>query len=176
MKVRNPIWFLLLLAILLGCQPRRTDQMVLSPNYTVLHYCEDLVWVQEEWVIETQRRYDKFVLVLCHGTELAGQWYATPDLSPPLPVRELVRDVRRRFPERRIVLIVCNPGGFILREPGVSFATTLVWTLPDSFVNPFANYMRDLPHNYVGDINEFKERSWEPIKVPRGGQSSKDGT
>jgi hypothetical protein len=106
---------------------------------------------------ETASRYESFVLLMVHGNEFAGEWFAFPDDTPPVLVECLVQAAQQAFPDTRVVAVICNPGGVSLETPGVSYATRSVWIIPDRFLDPWRNLLRDFPLNEVGNIYEFIE-------------------
>jgi len=120
----------------------------------VLSY--DIADAQRYWDDEIEAEYPNALLVIAHGNTDpgTGEWYAYPTDSDPLPVREVVLNVRKTYPERHIVLLVCNPDGLILDGVNnVSYARESVWIWPDRVVQ---YNIRDLiDPDGVGSFDEF---------------------
>lgn len=130
---------------------------------------DSLEWSVELWRSEIARRYPGAVGLVCHGGDM-GHWTLHPDhrrlvLLPtgpipfylqdrPFPVEQEIAVLRAKYPGRRIVLVVCNPGHYRLNIPGVSYALESVWAVPDRSLNP-----RSQQHpEDVGNVFEFQER------------------
>jgi hypothetical protein len=87
------------------------------------------------WQREIARRFPNAVGILVHGGDVVeGQWIVGTSYSPwrhSMLVSDLVRHYQRLHPDRTIVLLTCNPGHIRLRIPGVYYATSDVWCVPD---------------------------------------------
>jgi hypothetical protein len=124
----------------------------------VICYNADVAWGQDYWLREASSQYAEFILVMGHGDTYNGEWMMKPDHSAPVPVRTMIDSVRSEYPGVRIVLIVCNPGGHTLDDPGVTYATDNVWVLPDRFIDLGTNLYRDTKiGDGTGNIYEFVE-------------------
>ena len=86
------------------------------------------------WSSAAGRRIPNALIVVCHGSERGGVWTAKPDAPlQPLPVAELAGILHAEHPDRPIVLLICNPAGEPLSVPGVFYARSIVWQVPDCF-------------------------------------------
>lgn len=113
------------------------------------------------WIAETSRRYETFVLVLVHGEDVDGVWTAFPDAGSPVSVETLVERVRRDWPRRQIVLIVCNPGGHDLAVPGVAYSCQMVWLIPTRYTSTLGLKLREQSGiRATGCIDDFVETQW----------------
>lgn len=109
------------------------------------------------WMVEANRRFANPVVVFCHGDTYIDafgnpQWYAFPDVRPPLPVHTLALELKQDYPGRDIVLVICNPDGLELGVPGVHYSRGgSVWIVPDrnlsirSTIDPSA----------IGNVNDM---------------------
>jgi len=110
------------------------------------------------WKQQIARRYKDAVMVVCHGnTGPDGQWWAYPDYEAPLPMKDLVKRVRAIYPNRRIVLIACNPDALVFNEPGVTYAKESVWFWPDDIMVTNLDKADPTGEGGCGDIFEFTE-------------------
>ena len=167
MKIRIVVYSLLLVfALQVGCcvMPTHTWYDLPSPNQIdtkeIATWCGnvDLLSFVNEWVRETARRYDNFILITVHGEMLHGQFYTFADRGRPELIQTVVERIRRRYgDDRRIVLVVCNEAGLVIDFPKVTYARDIVWAQPDSFVSIFLNRRRDKDDDNIGDIFEFVE-------------------
>lgn len=126
------------------------------------------------WQQEIGRRFPHAVGILCHGGDFVeGQWIVSAkSYEHIVPVTELVEHVRKQFPDRTIVLLACNPGHLRLGIPGVYYAHSSVWCVPDRALTPemFSRATQTLDSGYeiggdqsrwqtapevVGNIYEF---------------------
>lgn len=88
------------------------------------------------WQREAARRFVNPVVVICHGAELNGSWYAFPDAPMrPMPVEAMAQTVHAIYPGRPVVLICCNARGCTLHVKGVWYAKDIVWCIPDDDVS-----------------------------------------
>lgn len=120
----------------------------------ILVYSETLRQYAPKWETEVYRRYPNSVLVLAHGNDMDGSWWCEyPDDDNRRLVSELIDQIRIQYPLRRIVLMICNPGGYKLDIPNISYALSNVWVIPDrelairSWLYP----------NTIGNIYEMQE-------------------
>lgn len=110
----------------------------------------------EFWKVEVSRRFPDAFVFVCHGNEeYDGKWVARPqDGMAPIPVQELADQLRQRFPDRVIVLLICNPGADVINTPGVYYALANVWYFPDRTGLGLPDRAIDDPTS-VGNIYEF---------------------
>ena len=92
------------------------------------------------WRDEIGRRFTNAVGVLVHGGDFVeGQWIVGTHRQPwehVTPIQTLVRDVQAKYPDRTIVLLACNTGHLPLGIPGVYYASSSVWCVPDRAITP----------------------------------------
>jgi hypothetical protein len=93
--------------------------------------------------------------VVGHGWDFEGEWYLWSSDDRILIVREIVDDVRKQYPGDVIVLIVCNPGGYVLDTPGVAYAKNDIWVLPDSRIDTEFVVNARRQDNVTGQASEF---------------------
>lgn len=119
------------------------------------------------WVQEVQRRFPKgAVIVFGHGKSDDNDQWATSEQSvvrilgrnflenkPSVPLVELVLEIRREYPSKPIVLVVCNGDKHRLNNKGVYYALKNVWTSPDFVIPPTADY--GVWGDGIGNIYEF---------------------
>lgn len=80
--------------------------------------------------MEARSKFARSVVVHVHGYAKDGVWMCGPDQGPPMPVEGVVRLLKHIYPDRRIVLVVCNEAGIPLRVANVSYGTRIVWSIP----------------------------------------------
>ena len=121
------------------------------------------------WQQEVGRRFHHSVVILVHGGDfLEGEWIVGSEQygHPVITAKQVVRHFQQQFPDRTIVLIACNTGHLRLGIPGVYYAHSSVWCVPDRDVFRSldgANKMLDgqeqdrsaLEPEIVGNIWEF---------------------
>lgn len=85
------------------------------------------------WQAEIGRRFPHSVGILCHGGYfLEGQWITSSVQYQHLTtVQEVVKHVQAQYPDRTIVLLACNVDHHSLNIPGVYYAHSSVWCVPD---------------------------------------------
>lgn len=159
MRTRIIGTIMLAIGIVAGCTftPAPLPDRDYTVDSTTLSF--DLILGAERWEREVQKRYPDALVVMVHGRtdEQSGQWYAYPSVGQAAPVRELVASLRVYYPDRRIVLVVCNPDGKRLTGvDDVSYARENVWVIPD---DQTGFTVRDLiDPEAVGSIWEFQEQ------------------
>ena len=129
---------------------RLTTPITSTP--TAIIYSENLLWYERYWSRESKRRYTNAILILSHGHDFNGQWTCDYGTGRIL-VEDLVNLTRKQYPIRRIVLVICNPGGYTLTLPNVSYSLKNIWLMPDRDVHPRST-MRP---NVSGNIYEMQE-------------------
>jgi hypothetical protein len=116
----------------------------------------------EMWRVETARRFDNAVVIICHGGDFeAGRFIVGAGLQPWKHVStaaEVVRHFQTLYPTRTLVLVACNPGHLKLRIPGVYYALNNVWVYPDRDIQRaeaagevLATWTSDWKHLLEGD-------------------------
>jgi hypothetical protein len=122
----------------------------------------------EEWREEANKRFNNPILFHCHGgihmetyeengkTVVVEEWWVYPDPPrKPMPAAELARSLANLYPDRDIVLLTCNPGGFDLNVKRVWYTKRNVWTIPDAYATGFYAHEQIRDYDAVGSIWEF---------------------
>lgn len=113
------------------------------------------------WKEEVTKRYSDAVIVFCHGKEdYEGTWVTDGTSAPRETIEDMVTRTRATYPDRRLVLIVCNPGGDIIPHTNVTYALNNVWYYPN-FVMDLVDHEARTDRrsgNTVGRISEFIEQ------------------
>lgn len=119
----------------------------------------DEEWVESSvqyWTTEIARRFPDAYVFVCHGGEdMDGVWNIYPAGGIPMPVQDLVDMLRAKNPDRKIVLIVCNPGDDKIHGKNVFYAHASVWGFPDRATD--ASVRSQIEPESVGNIFEFIE-------------------
>lgn len=123
MKLLQIFFFALLLGVG-GCSPA-------DIGLTRILLDKEVYTLGQSWEPQIRRRYPNAVVVYSHGVSVADRWWIRTNRGV-IPAFTLVEVVRSAYPDRRIVLLVCNPGGHKLEFPNVSYALRDVWIVPDS--------------------------------------------
>lgn len=88
------------------------------------------------WQKEINRRFDNAVMILVHGGDfvedqwIVGDWQYRSGVHVR-PIKDVVAETQKMYPGRTIVLLACNPGHLNLGIPGVYYAKSSVWCIPD---------------------------------------------
>lgn len=110
------------------------------------------------WKAEVARRYSDVVMILAHGgpDEETGDWIVEDGVQGKiLKIEQVVADIRKRFPYRRVVFVTCNAGHQYLQARFVSYALDKVWFWPDYIMYVPMNKIRN--GHGVGNIFDFVE-------------------
>lgn len=87
------------------------------------------------WEREIARRFDNAVAIFVHGGDFVeGEWIVGTSYAPMrhvTPIRQIVERYRRLYPNRTVVVLACNTGHLPIGIPGVYYARSLVWCVPD---------------------------------------------
>jgi hypothetical protein len=86
------------------------------------------------WQKEVSRRFPNAVGVLVHGGNFVeDEWIVGTAISPGhvTHVQSIVKHYQELYPGRTLVLLACNPGHLKLGIPGVYYAMSSVWCVPD---------------------------------------------
>ena len=146
-------------------QPAYCDQ----PDVIVENMVPELAEAAPLWQMEVSRRFHHALVILVHGGDfLEGEWIVGSEQygHPVITAKQIVRHFQQQFPDRTIVLVACNTGHIRLGVPGVYYAHSSVWVVPDRDVFRAlgeANLMLDgreqdrslLEPEIVGNIFEF---------------------
>lgn len=111
------------------------------------------------WEDETARRFPDALIFASHGTNCGGKWICqNPDkptsLADAIYVHDLALSLRQQYPDRIIVLVICNPGHLKVGVPGVYYAKDDVLIEPDS-QNLRCYALHFFHPGCVGNIFEF---------------------
>ena len=162
--IRMSLFLCLTFATALACESSQTTDDTITPSNTVevlgfevpvVCWSPDMRYGADEWAIEVlaHRGINDFVLAMCHGYEINGEWWVAPAARFPTTTAEFVASVRRRYPDKHVVLIVCNPGGVEFEVPDVSYATENVWVIPDAWAGDLRDFAEP---EAIGKIEEFE--------------------
>ena len=124
----------------------------------------------EQWLEEARTRFANPVIFICHGQSEWGvdQWGETTKtwwVYPDKPRRkqsanEVVRTLKNMYPNRDVVMVVCNPHGHKPVMAGVWIALHDVWVVPDFYtmMAPGLSHREIYPGvDAVGSIHEMIE-------------------
>ena len=118
----------------------------------------------EMWNKEIEKHLDgDWVIFVCHGID-AGFWTTTPNnYLINVPVKEVAKELVRKYPNHVIFIIVCNEGGYELdlEEGEVYYPKQKIWLVPDSFVTRnktrLLMFKQKQDDNHVGGFLEFSK-------------------
>ena len=87
----------------------------------------------QAWQIEVARRFPNSVVIFAHGQELKNnQWFLfVTELDIPMPLEPALEYYHNKYPDRTVVLLSCNDGHLTIHVPGVYYAKSKVWLVPD---------------------------------------------
>ncbi len=120
---------ILLLLALAGCAHQAPPPCSLPGN-------ADIDFGRAAWEMEAAKRFPAPVVFVAHGyLSTDGVWMARPDSYPQdLPVESLAFLLHDLYPDRDIVLIVCNVAGVVPKlPPHVWYARNRVWAVPNGW-------------------------------------------
>ena len=140
-----------------------------QPDVIVENMVPELAEAAPLWQMEVSRRFHHALVIIVHGGDfLEGEWIVGSEQygHPVITAKQIVRHFQQQFPDRTIVLVACNTGHLKLGVPGVYYAHSSVWVVPDRDVFRAlgeANLMLDgreqdrslLEPEIVGNIWEF---------------------
>jgi hypothetical protein len=145
MKRLKDWWFVLLLTIsaavisLLSFS-YRSPILSARPNVVMETLDPSLEQYEAMWEREISRRFDNAVGILVHGGDFVeGQWIVGAHIRRDkhvTPIQKIIADVKEKHPGRTIVVLACNPGHLKLGIPGVYYAHSSVWCIPDRELRP----------------------------------------
>jgi hypothetical protein len=174
-----------LFAVLSGCSPSfppttvkiyRDDAITIIKD-SVNNMPQSLIWNDfgmyncgsAEWLLEASKRFNNPVVFHCHGgirTDIVRnpngtlttlhEWWVYPDPPrSPMRIDDLATTLTNLYPDRDIVLVTCNPGGFDINVKRVFYAKRNVWTIPDANATGFYAHEQIRDFDTVGSIWEF---------------------
>lgn len=156
MKQSIVITLLSILWFITGCTSSKQHINIISTvnTTTTLVYSESLYQYAPIWSKEAHRKYPNSIVILSHGNDIDGLWWCEyPDYDGKRLVSELVDQIRFQYPLRRIVLVICNPGGYVLTTPNISYSLTNIWVVPDRELDIRSWIYPDT----IGNIYEMQE-------------------
>lgn len=133
--------FLVLFGLLayLPSAPQHVQNVYESNQPQVVVECLDdsLTKFVPAWKTEVARRWhEPCVMILCHGGELCkGEWVVKVNEQIER-TDDLVIEMQRKYPNRTLILLACNPGHLALKEHGVWHSQDSTWCIPDRAVTP----------------------------------------
>lgn len=120
-----------------------TTMPATKPSLDRICYNKDLDFSLLYAYAEASKRFVRPVVICGHGAdsmgpESIGIWtmYPDKDRGKPISVQELALQLNKEFPDRDIVLFICNEKGKSISVARVWYFKTLVWVVPDSMVIP----------------------------------------
>lgn len=128
---------LLILGVLVFVDARCTPAIIhtAQPNVIMETLDPSLIQFEPAWRDEIARRFPHSVGVLVHGGDFVrGEWIVGANLQPwehVSKIQDIVKQFLAEYPDRTIVVLACNPGHLHLNMPGVYFAQSSVWCVPD---------------------------------------------
>jgi hypothetical protein len=120
------------------------------------------------WRDEIGRRFSNAVGVLVHGGDFEdNRWIVGSHRQPWKHVTEIttvVREIQAKYPGRTIVVLACNTGHLHLGVPGVYYATSSVWCVPDRAITP-EMFASGLATEKLRDPDEDPDPVYVPVVV-----------
>jgi hypothetical protein len=115
------------------------------------------------WRDEIARRFDNAVGILVHGGDFQeGVWILGVGYGGHVtPAKDIVRHYQAKHPTRTVVLLACNTGNVELGIPGVYYAKSSVFCVPDRAITP---EMYGLPIMHATLTPE--DEPIEPVAIP----------
>lgn len=105
-----------------------------KPDVIMVTLDPSLTRFEEAWRVEIGRKFHNAVAILVHGGDfLPGEWIvgSQPGSGHVELATDVVKRVQAQYPGRTVILLACNPGHIKLGIPGVYYATSSVWCIPD---------------------------------------------
>ena len=139
-------WFIWIFLIFAGCQSKST-----------------ITWGDfkhndfSTWQIEANKRFHNPIIFACHGSSYYGVWSCVPESKELIPTLYVARFLHTEYPDKDIVLIVCNPGGASIHVDHVWYVKKNVWICPDQFVPAKTLQDRLKDKDTIGTIWDFVE-------------------
>lgn len=179
--------FLLILGLIcfsLGCKPLPPKEVIVSltlpgPPPIKLHktnigkqadvfsFCRTLDYAAGPSYEEACSRFVNPVVVMGHGGYTFGYWtlFADGDRGGAISVDALGKYLSKTYPDRDIVLFICNKQGSQIKANRVWYFRSVVWSLPDEYFYrhgvSLIPYDRELLRNF-GNAGSI----WESVMTP----------
>lgn len=127
----------LMVLLLIGVHSIEKSPAPAGPPVVMVTFDHSLDQFAPAWQVEIGRRFPHSVGVLCHGGYfLNGQWIVSAtSFNHLVTAQEAVEHVRHDYPDRTIVLLACNTDHLRLGIPGVYYAHSSVWCVPDRAID-----------------------------------------
>jgi hypothetical protein len=132
-----------LLILISGCI---TDRSTIKSSEHINEFPDIISWANDPpfyeesgkwWMQEAKKRFNSPIIFICHGTTVEYSdnkfnyktWYLVPNHSTrtPIPTQTVATTLANMYPERDIVMVVCNKEGNCLK-------TKRIWYLPKGLV------------------------------------------
>lgn len=166
------LFLISLLTCLIGCSdalPPRGDYSLTPKHTDVITLSKDFELSAIQWMEQARLYFDDPLIVTGHGLDSIGPWMQINEDNRIITVRTLALALHQIYPNRDIVLIICNPNHDDLDIDRVYYAKDIVYKVPDAYVTeiPFFG-QRETERNFgnVGQIEEFYCKG-KPMNVPR---------
>lgn len=121
-----------LAGVVIGVWPDSTyTRLAAQPAVVAVCLDDSLAPYTEEWKVETARRFSNAVVVFGHGGELPNGHWCVLTADGPVAIATIVEQYRLEYPNRTMVLMICNPAHLTLGISGVYYFMSSVWCTPD---------------------------------------------
>lgn len=91
------------------------------------------------WKTEVGRRFNNAIVLLVHGGDFVeGEWVVGASIAPHhvTRIQDVVHRYQKLYPKRTMIVLACNTGHLHLGVPGVYYAHSSVWCIPDRGISP----------------------------------------
>jgi hypothetical protein len=158
---------LLLLLFLASAAPATSPTTRPGPTNLIVWSSYIRQDVPELWLAEARRKVDNPLLFMCHGMSVPVDgklvWYVNPDKPrKPQPVQEVARTLSNLYPDRNIILVVCNPAHERISIARVWYPERDVWIVPDEYCDFLDLIERSEPQT----IGTFADFTSPPSSLP----------
>lgn len=147
----------IIIAVLAACSLfTREPQLEASKPAVVMEVFDPSLQVYADlWRDEIARRFPYAVGVLVHGGDfVSGEWIVGAGYQPDnhvVSAAELLALVKARHPGRTIVFLACNTGHVRVNVPGVYYAHSSVWCVPDRAITSDMYFHQNAARRFVSD-------------------------
>lgn len=112
--------------------------------------------VPRHWSPLIRAWYPGAVVVSAHGFDQWGRWCMRSGDGQRVWIETVLLTIRAQYPDRRIVVISCNPGGRVVDMPNVTYPMGDVWIVPDAWLGSEGAIARELWYDdAIGAMREF---------------------
>lgn len=163
---------------MLGCSSANnpTYFKIEKSDIDIICVSQDLEYGSKLWLIEARKRFINPLIFSGHGTFIPyannpaeGTWVISRERNNKqeiINVSEIAKSLRYIYPERDIILVVCNPGKVDINVKNVWYARENVWAVPDKNARITSEFKipelinieireTSIDKGYVGNIYEF---------------------